>query len=177
MFADFDWFVMSLAWCSSIFQFSKWNVVWCFSCKRCLQIDHFGQLLWFFNSLRFALIVNAFWMMLIDFLIFKMKFLLMLFFYTLFTNRSRWIIVDSFLHFADFYWFVVFLFIFIDFSMFKMKFLLMLFFYNFVYKSITLDHFWDFSIFLRFWLMFNDLWMILIVFLIFKMKLLLMLFF
>ena len=54
-------------------------------------------------------------------------------------------------------------FILINFSIFKMKFLLMLFFYNFVYKSITLDHFWDFSICLRFWLMFNDLWMILMI--------------
>ena len=65
----------------------------------------------------------------------------------MFTNRSRWTIFDLFLHFVDVDWLVVFLFIFITFSMFNMKILLMLFFYNFVYKSITLDHFWDFSLF------------------------------
>ena len=80
IFADFDWFVMSLDGFSSIFQFPKWNFVWCFSFKLCLQIDHFGHFLWFFSFLRFVLIVNDLWIILIDFLIFKMKFLLMLFF-------------------------------------------------------------------------------------------------
>ena len=48
-FSDFYWFVMCLDWFSSIFQIPKWNCVWCFSFKLCLQIDHFGPFLRFFT--------------------------------------------------------------------------------------------------------------------------------
>ena len=61
MFADFDWFVMSLDWFSSIFQFPKWNFVWCFSFKLCLQIDHVGPFLICFYILQIVIDLLSFY--------------------------------------------------------------------------------------------------------------------